>query len=179
MVLAPWDGRFALPAILIISARISISTRISISARISVGDPTAAIGRILNQLLGSRGEDIELRAPDDETKVFEEAADLVLEVTLDLDQQRQARRSALTAWLSRSLTPISLHQPVCLMRRLAQRASMQITGKPSRLSWVDSHVAGGPISRPIRTGAFDLTNAETTSGSESTTPSRTTEHKVL
>ena len=54
------------------------------------------LGRILNQLLGSRGEDIELRAPDDETKVFEEAADLVLEVTLDLDQQRQARRSALT-----------------------------------------------------------------------------------
>ena len=70
---------------------------------------------------------------------------------------------------------IDLH----LSTALARRASMQITGKPSRLSWVDSHVAGGQISRPIRTSAFDLTNAEITSGSESTTPSRATEHKVL
>jgi hypothetical protein len=38
-------------------------------------------------------------------------------------------------------------------------------------------VAVGPVSRPIRTtlGAFDLTNAAIASGSESTTPSRTTD----
>jgi hypothetical protein len=42
------------------------------------------------------------------------------------------------------------------------------------LSSVHSHVAVGPVSRPIRTapGAFNLTNAAIASGSESTTPSR-------
>src|SRR5262245_47564646 len=57
------------------------------------------------------------------------------------------------------------------------RASRKITGRPSRLSSVHSHVAVGPVSRPIRTtlGAFDLTNAAIASGSESTTPSRTTD----
>jgi hypothetical protein len=48
---------------------------------------------------------------------------------------------------------------------------------PSRLSSLHSQVAVGPVSRPIRTapGAFDLTNAAIASGSESTTPSRTTD----
>jgi hypothetical protein len=42
---------------------------------------------------------------------------------------------------------------------LAWRASMQITGRPSRLSSVHSQVDVGPVSRPMRTapGAFDLT----------------------
>jgi Transposase len=55
--------------------------------------------------------------------------------------------------------------------------AIQITGRPSCLSSVHSHVAVGPVSRPIRTaaGAFDLTNAAIASGSESTTPSRTTD----
>jgi hypothetical protein len=59
---------------------------------------------------------------------------------------------------------------------LAWRASMQITGRPSRLSSVHSQVDVGPVSRPMRTapGAFDLTKTENASGSESTTPSRTT-----
>jgi Transposase DDE domain len=50
---------------------------------------------------------------------------------------------------------------------------MQITGRPSRLSSVHSHVVVGPVSMPIRTvpGAFDLTNEAIVSGSESTTPS--------
>jgi hypothetical protein len=49
-------------------------------------------------------------------------------------------------------------------------------GRPSRLSSVHSHVAVGPVSRPIRTapGAFDLTNEAIASGSESTTLSRKT-----
>src|SRR3954451_17661128 len=46
----------------------------------------------LDQLLGSHGEDIELRTADDETEVLEKAADMVLEITLDLDQQRPARQ---------------------------------------------------------------------------------------
>src|ERR1700745_3288146 len=58
---------------------------------------------------------------------------------------------------------------------------MQITGRPSCLSSVHSHVAVGPVSRPIRTapGAFDLTNAAIASGSESTTPPRTTPDRCL
>jgi hypothetical protein len=54
---------------------------------------------------------------------------------------------------------------------------MQITGRPSRLSSVHSHVDVGPVSRPMRTasGAFDLTKTEIASGSESTTPSRATD----
>src|SRR5215510_8232289 len=53
---------------------------------------------------------------------------------------------------------------------------MQIAGRPSRLSSFHTHVAVAPVSRPIRTapGAFDLTNEAIASGSESTTPSRTT-----
>ena len=45
-----------------------------------------------DQLLGSHGEDIELGAADDETEVLKKAANMVLEVALDLDQQRPARQ---------------------------------------------------------------------------------------
>ena len=48
-------------------------------------DRSDQFGTILNQLLGSRGEDVELGTPDDETEVLEQATDLVLEITLDLD----------------------------------------------------------------------------------------------
>ena len=44
----------------------------------------------LDQLLGSHGEDIELGTADDETEVLEKAANMVLEIALDLDQQRPA-----------------------------------------------------------------------------------------
>jgi hypothetical protein len=67
---------------------------------------------------------------------------------------------------------------ICILSTaLAWRASVQITGKLSCLSPVHSYVAVGPVSRPIRIalGAFDLTNAAIASGSESTTPSRTTD----
>ena len=46
----------------------------------------------LDQLLGSHGEDIELGTADDETEVLEKAANMVLEIALDLDQQRTARQ---------------------------------------------------------------------------------------
>ena len=36
------------------------------------------------------------------------------------------------------------------------RASMQITGRPSRLSSVHSHVVVGPVSMPIRTALPDM-----------------------
>src|SRR5262245_38761846 len=112
-------------------------------------------------------------------------------------------RRALMAWLSRSLTRTSLYHPHCMMRAmpaaslrslllicifstaLAWRASMQITGSPSRLSPVHNQVAvgpvfnptPGPVFNPTRTafGALDLTNAAIASGSKSTTPSRTTD----
>jgi hypothetical protein len=53
-------------------------------------DRSDQIGTIFNQLSGSRGKDIELGATDDETKIFEQAADLVLKIALDLHQQRSA-----------------------------------------------------------------------------------------
>src|SRR5689334_650626 len=131
---------------------------------------------------------------DDKTKVLEQTTDLVLKIALDLDQNARLASSALTAWLSRSLTCTSLNQPVCMMRAMpaaslrsflltcifstafAWRASIQITGRSSRASSVQSQVAVGPVSSPTRTapGAFDLTNPAIASGTESTTPSRTT-----
>ena len=44
----------------------------------------------LDQLLCSQGKDIELGTADDKTEVLEKAADVVLEIALDLDQQRPA-----------------------------------------------------------------------------------------
>ena len=55
---------------------------------------------------------------DDETKVLEEAADLVLKIMLDLTSNARLASSALTEWLSRSLTRTSLNQPVCMMRAM-------------------------------------------------------------
>ena len=42
----------------------------------------------LDQLLGSHGEDIELGTTDHQTEVLKKAANMVLEIALDLDQQR-------------------------------------------------------------------------------------------
>ena len=44
----------------------------------------------LDQLLGPHGKDIELGAADDEAEVLQKAANMVLEIALDLDQQRPA-----------------------------------------------------------------------------------------
>jgi hypothetical protein len=46
----------------------------------------------LDQLLGSHGKDIELGTADDEAEVLQKAANMVLEIALDLDQQRPARK---------------------------------------------------------------------------------------
>ena len=43
-----------------------------------------------DQLVGSHGEDIELGTADHQAEVFEKAANMVLEIALDLDQQRPA-----------------------------------------------------------------------------------------
>src|SRR5262249_31690097 len=70
---------------------------------------------------------------------------------------------------------------ICILSTaLAWRASIQITGRPSRLSSIHSHVDVGPLSSTTRTvsGALDLTKAAIAAGSESTTPSRTTETRV-
>src|SRR5262249_53092039 len=48
------------------------------------------LGAILDQFLGPHGKDIEFGTADHETDVLEQATDLVLEIALDLDQQRPA-----------------------------------------------------------------------------------------
>src|SRR5262249_25866071 len=56
---------------------------------------------------------------------------------------------------------------ICILSTaLAWRASIQVTGRPSRLSSVHSHVVVVPVSRPTRIApaAFDLTNAGIASG---------------
>jgi Major Facilitator Superfamily len=55
-------------------------------------DCSHQFGTIFDQPLGPHGEDIELGAADDETEVLKQTTDLVLEITLDLDQQRPARQ---------------------------------------------------------------------------------------
>src|SRR5258708_4880221 len=51
-------------------------------------DHSDQLGTVLDQFLGPHGKDIELGTADHETDVLEQAADLVLEITLDLYQQR-------------------------------------------------------------------------------------------
>src|SRR6478735_9744021 len=48
------------------------------------------LGTTLDQLLGSHGKDIEFGTADDQTEVLEKTANMVLEIALDLDQQRPA-----------------------------------------------------------------------------------------
>src|SRR4029453_2596168 len=55
-------------------------------------DHSNQLGTIFDQFLGPHSKDIELGTADHETDVLEKAADLVLEITLDLDQQRPARQ---------------------------------------------------------------------------------------
>src|SRR6476659_709506 len=53
------------------------------------------LGTILDQLCGSHSKDIELATADGQTEALEKATDLVLEIALDLDQQRPARQQCL------------------------------------------------------------------------------------
>src|SRR5262249_53765553 len=69
---------------------------------------------IRDQFLGSHGKDIELGTADHETDVLEQATDLVLEIALDLDQQRPARqqrpnRVAIEVLDAPLLKPAGLH----------------------------------------------------------------------
>src|SRR6266496_4186942 len=77
-------------------------------------DHSDQLGTILNQFLGPHGKDIELGTADHETDVLEQAADLVLEITLDFDQQRPARqqrsnRVAIEVLDAHLLKPAGLH----------------------------------------------------------------------
>src|SRR6476620_2124530 len=72
------------------------------------------LGTIRDQFLGPHSKDIELGTADHETDVLEQAAVLVLDVTLDLDQQRPARqqrpnRVAIGALDAHLLQPAGLH----------------------------------------------------------------------
>src|SRR2546423_2897984 len=72
------------------------------------------LGTILDQFLGPHRKDIELGTADHETDVLEQATDLVLEIALDLDQQRPARqqrpnRVAIEALDAHLLKPAGLH----------------------------------------------------------------------
>src|SRR5262249_49993359 len=53
-------------------------------------DHSDQLRTILDQFLGPNGKDIELGTADHKTEVLEKAADLVLEIPFDLDQQRSA-----------------------------------------------------------------------------------------
>src|SRR6516162_6490121 len=72
------------------------------------------LGAILDQFLGPHGKDIEFGTADHETDVLEQATDLVLEIALDLDQQRPARqqrpnRVAIEVLDAHLLKPAGLH----------------------------------------------------------------------
>src|SRR5256886_910615 len=72
------------------------------------------LGAILDQFLGPHGKDIELGSADHETDVLEQAADLVLEIPFDLDQQRPARqqrpnRVAIEIFDAHLFKPAGLH----------------------------------------------------------------------
>src|SRR5262245_60787560 len=79
-------------------------------------DHSHQLGTIFDQFLGSHGKDVELGTADNKAEVLEEAADLVLEITLNLDQQRPARQQrsdqvtikVLDAYF---LEPTGLHDP--------------------------------------------------------------------
>src|SRR5438105_12774508 len=57
-------------------------------------DHSDHLGTIRDQFLGPHGKDIELGSADHETDVLEQAAHLVLEITLALDQQCSARHQS-------------------------------------------------------------------------------------
>ena len=63
------------------------SSIVALNASAVIG-PTP--GTVINR--GSHGEDIELGTADDKGEILEKAADTVLEIALDLDQQRPARQ---------------------------------------------------------------------------------------
>src|SRR5690242_6123542 len=106
---------------------------------------------------------------DDKTKVLEQTTELVLKIALDLDQQRPAREQCLDSVAIKVLDvhflePAGLHDAcdasrivavvlvdLHLQHRFAWRASIQITGRSSRASSVQSQVAVGPVSSPTRT----------------------------
>src|SRR5262245_61420257 len=72
------------------------------------------LGAILDQFLGPHGKDIEFGTADHETDVLEQATDLVLEIALDLHQQRPARqqrpnRVAIEVLDAHLLKPAGLH----------------------------------------------------------------------
>src|SRR5215510_10387640 len=77
-------------------------------------DHSDQLGTVRDQFLGPHGKDIELGTADHETDVLEQAADLVLEITLDLDQQRPARQQrpnsvAIEVLDAHLLKPAGLH----------------------------------------------------------------------
>jgi len=64
------------------------------------------LGAILDQFLGPHRKDVELGSADYQTDVLEQATDLVLDIMILTSSARLAS-SALTEWLSRSLTRTS------------------------------------------------------------------------
>src|SRR5258705_3461842 len=153
------------------------------------------LGAILDQFLRPHRKDIELGTADHETDVLEQATDLVLEIALDLDQQRPARqqrpnRVAIEALDAHLLKPAGLHDAGDAGRIVAVTLIDLHLEYRSGMARVDTdhrqaklfELAPQPcgrrsVSRPTRTtpGAFDLTNAAIASGSEPTTPSRPTD----
>src|SRR5262249_36580536 len=79
---------------------------------------------ILDQFLGPNSKEIELGTTDHKTEILEKAADLVLEIPFDLDQQRPARqqrpnRVAIEVLDAHLLKPTGLHDASDASRILA------------------------------------------------------------
>ena len=96
------------------------------------------LGTALDQLLGSHGEDIELGVADHQAEVFEKAAKTISRSRLILTSNARLASSALTEWLSISLTCTSLNQPVCMMRAIpiaSLRSLLLICILSTALAW--------------------------------------------
>jgi hypothetical protein len=142
------------------------------------------------QFSNAYGEYVHLCTADHEPKVLEEPTDLVLEISLNLDEQSSADEKSLDivtveVFNAHPLVPSALHNTrdadsvvaialVDFSAALACLASMQMIGNRILLNSVHSHVDVGPASRPMRAtcGACDLTNAAMSCGCDATVPSR-------
>ncbi len=121
------------------------------------------------QALGTCDKGRHSGATDNEAKILEETAHLVLKIALDLDQQSPTDEQSLDSMAverfdADSLEPAALHNPRdadCVVAigfvDLHFECGFGVTrvnaktGNPFALSSVHSHVDVGPLSRPTRT----------------------------
>ena len=133
-----------------VGAYVGLTTRRHASGEVDWSGRISKCGdAVLRTYLFEAANVLLTRVPKWSAYVFAVRAEELIEDRPEAIEQQVA----LIEWLSRSLTRTSLNQPVCMMRAipaaslrslllicilstaLAWRASMQITGRPSRLSF--------------------------------------------